>query len=56
MRQILVIGGGAISKVLSACCQFGQYLPNWHPREDYRQGHSANKKLGGGILSVYLPI
>lgn len=39
-----------IGKVLSARCQFGQYLPDWHPWEDYRQGYSANKKLGGGIL------
>lgn len=48
MRELL--DGGAIGKVLSARCQFGQYLPDWHPWEDYRQGYSANKKLGGGIL------
>ena len=39
-----------IGKILSARCQFGQYLPDWHPWEDYRHGYSANKKLGGGIL------
>ncbi len=39
-----------IGKVLSARCQFGQYLPDWHPWEDYSQGYSANQKLGGGIL------
>ncbi len=41
---------GEIGKVLSARVQAGQYLPDWHPREDYRQGYSANKALGGGIL------
>lgn len=41
---------GAIGRILSARCQFGSYLPDWHPWEDYRQGYSANKKLGGGIL------
>lgn len=40
----------AIGKILSARCQFGQYLPDWHPWEDYRRGYSANQKLGGGIL------
>ena len=28
----------------------GQYLPDWHPNEDYRQGYSANRPLGGGVL------
>lgn len=45
-----LIDNGAIGRVLSARCQCGQYLPDWHPWEDYRQGYSANKKLGGGIL------
>lgn len=40
----------AIGKVLSVRCQFGQYLPDWHPWEDHRKGYSANKKLGGGVL------
>lgn len=48
MKELL--DSGAIGKVLSARCQFGQYLPDWHPWEDYRKGYSANKKLGGGIL------
>jgi predicted dehydrogenase len=45
-----LLGAGAIGRVLSARCQFGFYLPDWHPWEDYRNGYSANKKLGGGIL------
>jgi predicted dehydrogenase len=48
MKELL--DSGAIGKVLSARCQFGQYLPDWHPWEDHRQGYSANKSLGGGIL------
>jgi predicted dehydrogenase len=48
MKELL--GSGAIGKLLSARCQFGFYLPDWHPWEDYRKGYSANKKLGGGIL------
>lgn len=45
-----LIDNNVLGKVLSARCQFGQYLPDWHPWEDYRNGYSANKKLGGGIL------
>lgn len=48
MKEILL--DGTIGKILSARCQFGQYLPDWHPWEDYRQGYSARSDLGGGIL------
>jgi predicted dehydrogenase len=41
---------GMIGRVTSARCQFGQYLPDWHPWEDFRKGYSARKDLGGGIL------
>lgn len=48
MKEILE--NGRLGKVVSARCEFGQYLPDWHPWEDYRKGYSANKKLGGGVL------
>lgn len=41
---------GAIGKVISARAQFGQYLPDWHPWEDYRQGYSAQRLMGGGVI------
>ncbi len=28
----------------------GEYLPDWHPWEDYRNSYSARKDLGGGVL------
>lgn len=39
-----------IGKVLFARIQAGQYLPDWHPQEDYRQESSAKKSLGGGVV------
>ncbi len=39
-----------IGKVICIRVQAGQYLPDWHPGEDYRQGYSARKKLGGGVI------
>jgi predicted dehydrogenase len=39
-----------IGKVISARVQMGQYLPDWHPWEDYRKMYSAHRSLGGGII------
>jgi predicted dehydrogenase len=39
-----------IGKVISSRAQFGQYLPDWHPWEDYRKNYSAQKMLGGGVI------
>lgn len=39
-----------IGKVISARIETGQYLPDWHPWEDYRKMYSAKKKLGGGVI------
>ena len=29
---------------------WGEYLPDWHPWEDYHSSYSARKDLGGGVL------
>jgi len=41
---------GEIGKVLSARAEFGQYLPDWRPLQDYRRSYTARKMLGGGII------
>ena len=41
---------GAIGRVVSVRAEFGQYLPDWHPWEDYRQGYSARQAQGGGVI------
>ncbi len=45
-----LIEGGSIGNVLSIRAQVGQYLPDWHPDEDYRHGYSAQRSLGGGVI------
>ncbi len=48
MKQALV--HGQIGKVTSAIIEWGSYLPNWHPWEDYKDGYAARKSLGGGAV------
>jgi predicted dehydrogenase len=45
-----LILGGEIGEILSVRCEVGQFLPTWRPERDYRQGVSARKELGGGVL------
>jgi len=40
----------AIGRVVAARVEVGQYLPDWHPEEDYRKGYSAQRSMGGGII------
>ena len=38
-----------IGRPLSFQANWGEYLPDWHPWEDYRKSYSARKDLGGGV-------
>jgi spore coat polysaccharide biosynthesis protein SpsF len=38
---------GAVARVMY---RLGQYLPQWHPTEDYRKEYAAQKQLGGGAM------
>ena len=44
------IAQDAIGRPLSFRAHWGEYLPDWHPWEDYRQGYSARSDLGGGVI------
>ncbi len=39
-----------VGRPLNAHAHYGDYLPDWHPWEDYRQSYSARRELGGGAL------
>ena len=39
-----------LGKPLSFQCKWGEYLPGWHPWEDYRKSFAAKKALGGGVV------
>lgn len=38
------------SKIISAQCYVGQYLPSWRPGTDYTESYSASASKGGGVL------
>ncbi len=40
----------AIGKLLSVRLEVGEYLPGWHPYEDYRKMYASRKNLGGGVI------
>lgn len=42
-----LLAGGAIGKPLLFNHYLGQYLPDWHPYEDYRKVYFAHKDTGG---------
>lgn len=48
IREILA--SGAIGKPLFVRGEFSEFLPDWHPYEDYRSFYMAEKSLGGGSI------
>ena len=47
-----LLDSGNLGRVLSFRVHWGEYLPDWHPWEDYRQGYAARKDLGGGVVNT----
>ena len=44
------IVSGVLGEIFTAFADVGQYLPDWRPESNYRNGVSAQRKLGGGAL------
>lgn len=47
-----IIQAGTLGKILAAHAWWGEYLPNWHPWEDYRNSYAARADLGGGVTAT----
>jgi predicted dehydrogenase len=45
-----LVQAGVLGKILAVHAHWGEYLPNWHPWEDYRQSYAARVDLGGGVV------
>ena len=44
-----IIDSGMLGQVLSVSAEVGEYLPGFHPYEDYRRMYAARRELGGGV-------
>ena len=44
------IDSDKFGRILSIKSEFGQYLPDWRPWQNYKQSYTAKKELGGGII------
>jgi predicted dehydrogenase len=52
-----LIAEGAVGRPLTARAHYGDYLPGWHPWEDYRTSYSVRPEMGGGaVLTLCHPI
>jgi len=47
-----LIQAQTLGKVLYARAHWGEFLPDWHPWEDYRQTYAARADLGGGVVNT----
>jgi predicted dehydrogenase len=49
-KAVHLLADGVIGSPLSFHIQWGEYLPDWHPWEDFKQSYSARPELGGGVI------
>jgi predicted dehydrogenase len=47
-----LVQGGVLGRLLTVHAHWGEYLPNWHPWEDYRRSYAARADLGGGVIAT----
>jgi predicted dehydrogenase len=45
-----LIQSNTLGKLLTVHAHWGEYLPQWHPWEDYRKSYAARADLGGGVI------
>jgi predicted dehydrogenase len=53
IRVKALVDEGVIGKITSARAEVGEYLPDWHPWEDYRHSYSGRGDLGGGAVLTF---
>jgi predicted dehydrogenase len=52
MRLKELLSDNVLGRVYSFRVHWGEYLPDWHPWEDYRISYAARKDLGGGVVNT----
>ena len=49
-RLHAIVQAEALGRITSVRAAVGEYLPGWHPYEDYRTSYAARRDLGGGVV------
>jgi predicted dehydrogenase len=49
LRSQQILREGLVGRVLFADAVVGEYLPGFHPYEDYRRMYASRRELGGGV-------
>ena len=50
IKNLISDQSSVVGHPISVRAHWGEYLPGWHPWEDYRKGYSARADLGGGVV------
>lgn len=45
-----VVRAGRLGRLIRGDIEYAEYLPDWHPYEDYRTSYAARADLGGGVV------
>lgn len=45
-----LLQAGTLGTIRDARIEYQEYLPDWHPYEDYRESYAARAALGGGVV------
>lgn len=50
LRLREMLAAGVLGAMRKAEIRYAEYLPDWHPYEDYRTSYAARAELGGGVV------
>lgn len=53
-KTIEIIESGELGTITGAKFEIGEYLPNWHPYEDYTRMYASRADLGGGVVKTQI--
>jgi len=50
LRLHSLIQEKSVGRIITVRVEVGEYMPNWHTYEDYRQLYASKEELGGGVI------
>ncbi len=50
LRARAILEEGRLGRLVAVNAGYGEYMPSWHPYEDYRLSYASRREMGGGVL------